>query len=416
MFLYIDPGTGSMLFSILIGLLSSVFFLGRKFFLKIKFLILGGHAEKLNESKMPFVIFSDHKRYWNVFKPICDEFENRHVNLVYYTASPDDPALSQNYTHVKTEFIGSGNKAFARLNMLNAGILLSTTPGLDVYQWKKSRNVLWYVHIPHTVDDMLGYRMFGLDFYDAVLCTGDFQKKYLREIEEKRGINQKELKTVGCTYLDAMEKQVLEKTAILKNDSSKKKNLTVLLAPSWGKSAILSRYGKEIILALEKTGFKIIIRPHPQSLTSEKELIDSLQKDFSKSENIRWNFDNDNYEVLSTADVMITDFSGIIFDFSFIFNKPVIFADTNFDSSPYDAAWIDEELWRYKVLPNLGIPLSQNDFPMLKQKILELSESDEYRQKRDKVREETWQNRGNAAKATVDYLIQKSESFKNAGE
>ena len=34
-----------------------------------------------------------------------------------------------------------------------------------------------YVHIPHSVDDMMVYRMFGLDFYDAVLLSGEFQKK-----------------------------------------------------------------------------------------------------------------------------------------------------------------------------------------------------------------------------------------------
>ncbi|MBR0101310.1 MAG: CDP-glycerol--glycerophosphate glycerophosphotransferase, partial [Treponema sp.] len=91
--LYIDPGTGSMLFSILIGLVSTLIFFGQRFFMKIKFIVSGGKADKISKAKIPFVIFSDHKRYWNVFKPICDEFERRGVNLVYWTASSDDPAL-----------------------------------------------------------------------------------------------------------------------------------------------------------------------------------------------------------------------------------------------------------------------------------------------------------------------------------
>ena len=40
MLLYIDPGTGSMLFSILIGIVSTLVFFGRQLFLKIKFIIL----------------------------------------------------------------------------------------------------------------------------------------------------------------------------------------------------------------------------------------------------------------------------------------------------------------------------------------------------------------------------------------
>ncbi len=59
MFLYIDPGTGSMLFSILIGVVSTLVFLGRRLFMKIKFMLSGGKAEKISSNKIPYVIFSD---------------------------------------------------------------------------------------------------------------------------------------------------------------------------------------------------------------------------------------------------------------------------------------------------------------------------------------------------------------------
>lgn len=74
-FLYIDPGTGSMLFSILIGVVSTLLFFGQRLFMKIKFFVSGGKTVKISSTKIPYVIFSDHKRYWNVFKPVCDEFE-----------------------------------------------------------------------------------------------------------------------------------------------------------------------------------------------------------------------------------------------------------------------------------------------------------------------------------------------------
>lgn len=204
-FLYIDPGTGSMLFSILIGVVSTIVFFGQKLILRLKFAISGGHAAKISDTKIPYVIFSDHKRYWNVFKPICDEFEKRKVDLVYWTASHDDPALLEKYEHVKCEFIGEGNKAFAKLNMMNAGIVLSTTPGLDVYQWKRSKNVEWYVHIVHMINDITTYKMFGLDFYDAILCSGEYQANQIRKIEELRNLSKKEVSIVGCTYMDSLQ-------------------------------------------------------------------------------------------------------------------------------------------------------------------------------------------------------------------
>lgn len=132
--LYIDPGTGSMLFTILLGIVSSLIFVFRKFLLNIKFAFSSGKQKELPGASHEYVIFSDSKRYFNVFKPICDEFEKRNIHIDYLTASPDDPALSMGYKNVHCEFIGEGNRAFARLNTLNADIVLSTTPGLDVYQ------------------------------------------------------------------------------------------------------------------------------------------------------------------------------------------------------------------------------------------------------------------------------------------
>ena len=406
MLLYIDPGTGSMLFSVFIGVLSTFVFLGRKLYMKLKFVIAGGKTDKIDSTKIPYVIFTDHKRYWNIFKPICDEFEARGVPLVYWTASPDDPALSSDYKHVKAEFIGEGNKAFARLNMMNAGIVLSTTPGLDVYQWKRSKTVDYYVHIRHDVEDPVGYRMFGCDFYDAILLSGAYQEYYIRLLEKKRDENPKETAVVGCPYMDVM-KDRLSKLPAVKNEKP-----VILLAPSWGASAILKKYGSEILDSLISTGYKIIVRPHPQSYTSEKDMIEPLIAKYTENENFIWNRDNDNFEVLHEADVLITDFSGIIFDYSLIFDKPIIYADTSYDSSPYDSAWLDEELWRFKVLPDLGIKLEQKDFGNLKEIIDNLMKNESFQKGREKIRNEAWEYQGEGAKRTVDYLIAKHEELK----
>ena len=186
-----------MLFTLLIGLVTTGYFFLRKVIIKLRFMLSGGSGKSADQDKLPYVIFSDHKRYWNVFKPICDEFERRGVDLHYWTASPDDPALEAPYEHVTCEFIGEGNKAFARLNMMTADIVLSTTPGLDVLQWKRSKDASWYVHTLHAVGSAAGYRMFGLDYYDAVLLSGQFQVDEVRELERLRDLPPKEIEIVG---------------------------------------------------------------------------------------------------------------------------------------------------------------------------------------------------------------------------
>ena len=407
---YIDPGTGSMLFTLFIGLLTTGYFFLRKVLIKLRFMLSGGSAKGKDEGKLPYVIFSDHKRYWNVFKPICDEFEKRGAELHYWTASPDDPALEVPYEHVRCEFIGEGNKAFARLNMMNARVVLSTTPGLDVLQWKRSKDVDFYVHTLHAVGSAAGYRMFGLDYYDAVLLSGEFQKEEIRTLEQMRGLPPKELEVVGCTYLDVMADRL--KTL----EPAHNERPCVLLAPSWGSSAILSVYGAKIIDALLATGYEIVIRPHPQSMTAEKDLLDSLMAAYPNSDDLSWNFDNDNFEILNRADIMISDFSGVVFDYALVFDKPVIFTQSTYDSAVYDAAWLEKPLWKFSVYPTLGFELSEEQLPHMREVIDRAISDATLAEGRERARQQAWAYRGESVERTVDYLMRKYDELDRPSE
>lgn len=401
--LYIDPGTGAMLFSVLMGIASAGFFIMQKIWHKVKFIINGGLAGKSEKNSVPYVIFSDSKRYWNVFKPVCDEFEARKIQCEYWTASSDDPALQENYEYVKCFFIGSRNKPYAKLNMMNADICLATTPGLDVYQWKRSKNCSYYVHILHDVGEVVFYRMFGIDYYDAILTSGSFQECDIRTLEDMRGTKVKDVRVIGSTYMDSL-KEKYDKYAYRHEGRP-----VVLLASSWGESSILSRFKGKIIKALIETGYDIVVRPHPQSLIVEKNMIEKLQKEFEGQ--ISWNFDNDNFDILNKSDIMITDFSSVIFDYALIFDKAVIYADTHLDYSPYDACWIKDDIWRKKVLPKLGIELKEDDFSNLKNIIDKALKDDMYSSGREYVRQEAWNCKGRAAVNAVDYLVEKHKEL-----
>lgn len=408
--LYIDPGTGAMLFTALIGLFTTATYGIRKLSIKLKFALGNGKSsDKDTLDKQDLVIFSDHKRYWNVFKPICDELEARGIDCCFYTASEDDPALKEDYRHVKCSFLGNGNKAYAKLNILNSYICLATTPGLDVYQWKRSKKTDYYVHTFHSPSTPL-YRMFGLDYYDAVLLNGAFQEDMLRKLEKMRGLPAKEMPVVGSTYLDSMEQRRQSEGHAIRKD---RENTTVLLAPSWGKSAILSKYGKDFLNALKGTGYDIIVRPHPQSRTAEKALLEELMKEFPDSEHWKWNYDNDNFDVLERSDIMISDFSGVILDNAFIFDGSVIYTDVEFDPAPYDVCWLDEPMWIETVLPQIGRRLTKEDITNIKNVIDETISSQDYRNSRKAIRDVAWENKGEAAVRTVDYLVAKLDELKN---
>lgn len=399
--LYIDPGTGGMLFTILFGLFGVVVFSFRVLLMNMKFRMSGGKSAKINGQKIPLAIFAEHKRYWNVFEPILDELEKRKQKTVYMTCSEDDPAFGKKYEYVTVEFIGKGNKAFSRLNLLNASVLLSTTPSLDVFQWKRSKNVDYYIHIPHAPNDITLYRMFGIDHYDAILLSGEYQEKQIRQLEEKRGLKTKEIELVGIPYMDEMKKK-LEASGEAEGHER-----TVLLAPSWGESGILSKYGDSIIDALISTGYKVIIRPHPQSFDVEKDMLERLMSKYDDPSKVEWNRDDNNFEVLRRSDILISDFSGVVFDFSLVFDKPVIFTKAKFDPAPYDAYWIEDPLWMFEILPSLGLELTDENIGNIKELIDRCIDDPSFGEGRDRARRETWVNIGEGANRAADFVIRK---------
>lgn len=405
--LYIDPGTGGMLFTVLIGLFGAIIYAMRNVFVKAWFWLTGGRKvrDRADGGREEIVFFTDSARYWNIFKPLCDEMEKRGKKVLYLTTESDDPMLQEKYEHIRCEFAGEGNKAYARMNVIKADIVLSSTPGLDVYQWKRSRDVKWYVHIMHNANDITRYRMFGLDYFDAILICGEYQIRQIRGLEKVRELPEKEIVLVGLPQLDYLREQKL------KHPAPEKDGITVLLAPSWGPSSIFNRFGEKMIQSLVDTGYHLIIRPHPQSAVSEKELIEGLKTKFPESDHLEWNFDNDNFDVLNRADILISDYSGVMFDFTLVFDKPIIYADVSFDKGYYDASWLDEELWTLTVLPKLSRQLTAENAGNIKALIDECLNSKEFAEGREQARKETWAHIGGSIPRTADYLVEKENRY-----
>ncbi len=407
-FLYIDPGTGSMLFSILIGAAATLFFLGKAAWLKVK-LLFSAKKNGVTTSDSNFkkyVIYNEGMQYWNTFKPVCDEFERRQIELTYYTSAEKDPCFEAGYKFVKPEFIGEGNMAFVKLNMLSAGVVLMTTPGLQVYQLKRSKHVKHYAHILHAPSDATMYRLFGIDYFDSVLLSGDYQKSDIRLLEKQREIKEKELAVVGCPYLDTLKEKM---QAIPAEDNH---NFTVLVSPSWGASALLSKYGEKLLDPLLATGWNIIVRPHPQSKKSEKEMLDRLTEKYKDTKNLTWDYERDNIFSMKKSDIMISDFSGIIYDYTFLCDKPVMYVNAQLDLMPYDAYDLPsngKNIWQFTTLSKIGIELKEENFKNIKEVIQSASDSKELAELRHQAKAEAWMNESNAGKVVVDFMISKGE-------
>jgi hypothetical protein len=406
---YIDPGTGSMLFSVLIGFVSIFFFAVKTALIKIKTLTIWYKKdENTTVSDKEIVIYSEGKQYWNVFRPVLEEFDRRQIPVTFYTSDENDLCFDFKSDFVTTSFIGKGNKAYATLNLLEADILLMTTPGLDVYQLKRSKMVKHYSHILHAPVDATLYRLFSFDYFDSVLLTGDYQAESIRFLEKRRGLPEKQLISIGCTYLDVLKNKL---TTLPKKNSSDKR--TVLVSPSWGENGLLKKYGINLLKPLAQSGHDIIVRPHPQSSIVEKNMLDDLQKQLSAFSNVRWDFERENIKSMAASDVMISDFSGIIFDYMFLFERPVFYTGYDFDKRAYDASDVPATPWMFTKLEELGIRLEKKDFENIGNIVEKCASDSKLKEKIVQAKNTAWMNQGNAGVKCVDALLDIKEKLTN---
>ena len=399
LFCYIDPGTGSLLFSALFGIIGTLFFLSKALIIKLKNFSFtnANKKDKNSKTKSKIIIYGEDKRYYNVFKPIIEELINLEIPITYYSSSEDDPIFEIKNDLLHSEFIGVGNKAYAKLNFIETDICLMTTPNLDVFQLKKSKGVKKYVHIMHAPSEAALYCLYSLDFFDAVLLNGKNQIDDIRELENLRKTKIKELDIIGSTYLDELEKkkEIAEIKSKFKKNNDKR---TVLIAPSWGINGLLTRFGYKLIDAILENDFYCIVRPHPQSLIVEKELIEKLKDKYKDNKNLEWDFDVDNILSLSRADVMLSDFSGVIFDYAFLFEKPAIIPSFTFDKRGTDAIELKDETWTLKTLPKISVSLDENNFSEIANIVSETINNETIKENILKVKEEAYMYRGEAGK------------------
>ena len=452
---YLDPGTGSMLFSALVGLVSTLYFTLRSsavtLRLKLAGLLLGRNKTTMaTQPANNIVFFSEGRQYWNCFSPILQELETRQIRAIYWTMDPEDPGLdptsqtinSQGFKYIETRFIGKGYTAFAQMNALKADICIMTTPGLDVLQIRRSKKVKHYSHIIHALDDLTTYRVFGTDYFDSVLLSGEHQIEALEGLEAVRNIAKKQKYIIGCTYLDVLQQKLDLRTKqktqdhipphFLTDRQNEKRNednfnknnfnkdaFCVLVAPSWGPNGLLAKYGTELLFPLLEAGYQLIVRPHPQSRISEADLLSNLQQQLSPyTHQFHWDFEQDNIHALLTSDVMISDFSSVIYDYVILMQKPAFIAEFTFNYDGYDAMdLLPREPWTISAAREVGIPLPAKDIghlPKLLPNLLRehhISENAEWHNKLSRLRNSTYQYPGEAGQRAVDCILKIRDSL-----
>lgn len=354
-FAYLDPGTGSLLLYAIVGVATSVAFALRNLWYRILDLFSAGRTKKYSADLPDIVFHSEGGRYWQVFEPVVAALDAKGIPCAYVTPDPKDPAFAFSRDHRALTAIHPGNEmmTIAFMNRVRTKVVVSTTPGLEVYMWKRSSRARTYVHLFHSPTTIEFYEKYSLSFYDVVLTVGEFQDRAIRELEALRGLPRKRLVPAGLTYFDYM----LRECASIGRSTDR---FTVLYAPSWGPRSSLTKYGDRIVGTLLGSGYRVIFRPHPQSAVSDKDILEPILRAHRDNPDFVADRNRTGIASMTDADVMITDLSGVLFDFAFLYSKPIILAAADAPVGGYEAEDLAGPLWDVEAARALSVPIPED--------------------------------------------------------
>lgn len=354
------------------------------------------------------VVYAEGNGYYKYFKDIVEYIlEHSNVTIHYITSDPEDNIfnLAEKNDKIRAYYI-SEKKLITLMMKLECDIFLTSTPDLENFHLKRSyiQKDIEYIFTNHAMNsDNLTLRTHALDHFDTIFCTGPHVVAEQRAIEKLYNLPEKKLVETGYTLLDNMKKDydMMEKK---ENDVK-----TVLIAPSWQKDNIMDSCLDELLDSILKKGYKVIVRPHPQYVRIYKEKIANIEAKFQQKYGEKFNFEKDfsSNKTVYTADVLVTDWSSIAYEFSFTTYKPTLYINTPMKIMNPEYDKIDVVPFDIKVREELGAELDLDRVEHAGELVENLIEdTSQYYNDIAKLKEESFYGLGEAAKLSGDYILQ----------
>lgn len=353
----------------------------------------------LSAGKKKIVFYSEKNGFYKYYKGVIEEIIRRTNIVVHYiTSDAKDEVFQMESDQFKPYYIGE-NRLIVLMMKMETDIMVMTTPDLENFQLKRSyvQKDIEYVYLPHDVNSAnLSFHKNALDHFDTVFTSGPKNKEEIAEREETYGLPKKRLVEWGSGVIDDM---------IRGYGASKNREKTILIAPSWQKDNILDLCIEPMLDRLSGGEWRIIVRPHPQYVRHCMDKIERLRRK-AEGKNIEIQTDFSSNSTVYTADLLVTDWSSIAFEYCFATLKPVLFINTpmkvmNPDYQELATVPIDIEL-RDKI----GISLDVDRMDDLKKTVETLLYDKAFSADAMKeLRERYIYNVGSSAKTGALYLI-----------
>ena len=282
---------------------------------------------KLDLDERSIVFYSEDISSFVHFEQIIHELtEKMGYQICYVTSAKDDPILTSQNKRIKAFYIGLGAIRTKFFMELKAELLVMTMPSLETYFIKRSRFYsVHYVYVFHSiVSSHTIYRKGAFDHFDSIFCAGPHHIKEIKATEQLYNLNHKNLVMYGYGLLDKLQKnKPVQNQELCTKDGRKK----ILVAPSWGKKGLLETKGLELVKILLDAGYHVTVRPHPMTVQKWPKIIKTIKNEFKDNTNFEMETDVSSSESLYSAYGLISDWSGIGFEYAFVCERPVLYVD-----------------------------------------------------------------------------------------
>ncbi|NOT50160.1 MAG: hypothetical protein HOP10_02675 [Chitinophagaceae bacterium] len=278
-------------------------------------------VNRLLKEKMQVVFYSESRHYYQYFERLIKDLLANNVKITYITSDANDPLLNDAPKDLQVFYI----KWMLGLlfKKIKADVMVMTMPDLGNFLFKRSPSVGTYIYMFHAaVSTHQQYRKEAFNNYDAIFCTGEYQVNEIRKAEEQQGIPLKQKVLIGYGYplIGALNNEAT-------NNNNKDKP-TILVAPSWFEGCIFDTCIEELLDQLSKLPYNVVLRSHPEYEKRKEKSFRRIKKMLEKHSSMRIDTEPDVIKSLPQADILITDRSGIAFEFAFGTGRPVLFIDT----------------------------------------------------------------------------------------
>ena len=348
------------------------------------------------------VFYSEKNGFYKYFRDVIETIQRRTDVIIHYISSdPDDEIFSLTSDTFHTYYIEE--KLMVLMMRMDADIVVMTTPDLQKYYIKRSmvRDDVEYVYMDHGMNSVnLMLRKGALDAFDTVFCANANVVDELRAQEKVYGLKEKKLVPYGYAMIDNMIR-AYEKQPPVKNDPP-----VILIAPSWQEDNIMDSCIDGLLTALLPMQYRVIVRPHPQYVRHYPEKLQTLQAKYASSPNFTLQTDFSSNETVFNADVLVTDWSGTAYEYSFTTLKPCLFINTPMKVMNPDYGDIDVTPFDISIRNQIGIALEPGQIDQIAPAVHRLLHEQAFSP--DSIaalRSQSLFNIGKAASVGADYLI-----------